>query len=194
MTWKGGWYVLSCTFLLGPSQAGQADQTKGRNKRSCQQQKAHVPGSPRDIQRKPQTPFSAASELVEASFWGRQVLETSGLEMESNHDNQWHRSLSKLVDECCGLNGKCPQQAHVFICSPVGIGVGHIMESLGGAALLEEVCHWRWGLRFYSLALLPILSCFLQKVINLTGKQASLLVLCLPCNDRLHTLWNYKPK
>lgn len=30
------------------------------------------------------------------------------------------------------------------------------MEPLEGRALLEEVCHWGWALRLYSLSLLPV--------------------------------------
>ena len=32
----------------------------------------------------------------------------------------------------------------------------NIMDHLGGRALLEEVCHCGWALRFYSLAPLPV--------------------------------------
>lgn len=32
------------------------------------------------------------------------------------------------------------------------------MEPLGGRALFEEVCHWGWALRLYSLSSLPVCS------------------------------------
>ena len=36
--------------------------------------------------------------------------------------------------------------AHLFECLvPAG---GTVWEELGGVALLEEVCHWKWALRF----------------------------------------------
>lgn len=40
--------------------------------------------------------------------------------------------------------------------------VWKVMDPLRGAALMEEVCHWGWALRVYSLVLFPVCSlCFL---------------------------------
>jgi hypothetical protein len=36
---------------------------------------------------------------------------------------------------------------------------GKVMEPWRGGALLEEVCHWGWTLRFYSLTTHPPSSC-----------------------------------
>ena len=42
--------------------------------------------------------------------------------------------------------------------SPVG---GTVWEGLGGVALLEEVCHWEWALRFQKAHSNPRVSLFL---------------------------------
>ena len=54
-----------------------------------------------------------------------------------------------------------PSQAQIFEYP----GDGAIWGGLGGAALLERVCHWGWALRIYSLSLILIHSlCFMFTV------------------------------
>lgn len=43
---------------------------------------------------------------------------------------------------CCGLDKKCPPQAHAFEYLPLLVVLlGKSLEPLGGGILLEEVCH-----------------------------------------------------
>jgi hypothetical protein len=49
--------------------------------------------------------------------------------------------------------GWTPRLIYLNTWSSVG---GTLWEGLEGVALLEEVCHWKWGLRFQKLMPLPI--------------------------------------
>lgn len=68
------------------------------------------------------------------------------------------------------------------------------MEPLGARALLEEVGHWRWALRFYSLASLPVL----LLVFASWGNEISLLPdwarshFCYSTLLMMVLLWNWK--
>lgn len=76
---------------------------------------------------------------------------------------------------------------------------GDIVESFKVGAILEEVCHWEWGLRVISLASLPV-----HSLLGAHGWDVAmdvlLLLVCLPlavmppCHDGLVSFWNYKPR
>lgn len=64
------------------------------------------------------------------------------------------------------------------------------VEPLRGGALIEEVDHRRWALKFYSPPLLPVSLGFLS-----TGSGIlSLDQLCFPCLEGLYSFLNCKPK
>lgn len=85
--------------------------------------------------------------------------------------------------------------SHIGSCSsPLGpqwaVLFGKVTALLGGA-LLEEVCHWGWVFRFYSLAQLPVLS------VSCVWVKYDLLAFH-PCYHALPTMmncthWDYKP-
>ena len=66
---------------------------------------------------------------------------------------------------------------------------GKVMGPLGGGDLMEEVCHWGWALRFYSLAPLPVLSHVWRRCdCSAPHFQATLILMppCLPCYDGVY--------
>lgn len=86
------------------------------------------------------------------------------LENWNDGHNIWNGSYFQLhvntnivhVKVCCGLN----MNIHIHAC--VGTFSTQLLalfwKTLGGRALLEELCHWGWALRFYSLVPLPVYS------------------------------------
>lgn len=67
-------------------------------------------------------------------------------------DSTWTENVSRRG----GLDEKCPYRLIYcsMVLSPVGGAVWEVMEPLGSRVLLEELHHWGWDLRIYSLVML----------------------------------------
>lgn len=88
----------------------------------------------------------------------------------------------------------CYRFMYLNICDLLAGHFENIMDHLGGRALLEEVCHCGWALRFYSLAPLPVFFlgflCAEDTVKPASCSGCHAMLARPPYHDRLHPFWS----
>lgn len=80
----------------------------------------------------------------------------------------------------------------IFRCLNIWSPVGGSLEGWSGVALLEEICHWGWVLRFQSLQPFPVCSpCFLLPPQDVNSQTAAVPAMIDSCLLELHTQINF---